>query len=94
MNAHFHAMMQTLREARRALEAELAWRAQLRSVNMVRLSWLRRSAGEFAYQAVSLIQMMQACGGDGTMIGEAEELCTYFRDAKVRITSMLGAGRG
>ena len=26
MNAHFHAMMHTLREARRALEAELASR--------------------------------------------------------------------
>ena len=58
------------------------------------MSWLRRSAGEFANQAVSLIQMMRDGRADSTAMREAEELCTYFRDAKVRITSMLRAGRG
>jgi hypothetical protein len=90
MEALFHEMLQTLREARSAVTAEIRQIGGADIFNPGAARRLRRSAEEFDRQAGSLVVMMQHRGAEEALVIEAEELCEFFEAAQERATLLLG----
>ena len=92
MSLLFRQMMRTLRDARRAVQAEMDLHAGSgsASADAAPLVHLQNSAEEFGDQAASLASVMRDRQAEKTLVTEAQELASYFQETERQILALLG----
>ncbi len=78
MDEQFNEMVASLREGRRALDAELSSMLEAQLPDWSRLERLRDVADEYALRARVLRQMMIEREADADRLEEVDQLCKYF----------------
>jgi hypothetical protein len=90
MSLLFRQMMRTLREARRAVQAEMDLHASAVPPDPASLMHLQKSAEEFGDQAASLASVMRDRQAESALVIEAQELASYFQETERQILALLG----
>lgn len=92
MDALITEMINTLSQARQAVEQEMNGLGPTRPADRARLAHLRTSAGDFLRQARSLLELMADSDADADLMYGVEDLAEFFGDTEAQIALRLKAG--
>jgi hypothetical protein len=93
VDQHIQDMLQTLQEARSAVDAEMSKHLGLRPFDTGILRRLGESTAEFGWQAEFLAEVMQDHDAEDTLIEEAHELSAFFVVTEYQVESLLSGGQ-
>ena len=93
MDGPFAEMIETLREAKQAVDSELREIEGARFLDRDRLARVEESARGFEEQVNSLAEMMTNQGATQELLEEVEDLFDFFRQIEERAEAIIEKGQ-